>query len=118
MRRLLLQPPISGNLLSNGRYQGRAKRAAKRSSTLDSDRSRNIRSRELLISFFLARRYLLASRRDAQVGVVALAAFLGLALGVAAEGLGAARDGEAGEREELPRDALVHGEGAGEDVGA
>jgi lipoprotein-releasing system permease protein len=37
-----------------------------------------------LISFFLARRYLLASRRDAQVGVVALAAFLGLALGVAA----------------------------------
>jgi len=84
MRRLLLQPPISGNLLSNGRCQGRAKRAAKRSSTLDSDRSRNIRSRELLISFFLARRYLLASRRDAQVGVVALAAFLGLALGVAA----------------------------------
>jgi lipoprotein-releasing system permease protein len=37
-----------------------------------------------LISFFLARRYLLASRRDAQVGVVALAAFLGLTLGVAA----------------------------------
>ncbi len=37
-----------------------------------------------MISFFLARRYLLASRRDAQVGVVALAAFLGLALGVAA----------------------------------
>jgi lipoprotein-releasing system permease protein len=37
-----------------------------------------------LISFFLARRYLLASRRDAQVGVVALAAFLGLMLGVAA----------------------------------
>jgi lipoprotein-releasing system permease protein len=37
-----------------------------------------------VISFFLARRYLLASRRDAQVGVVALAAFLGLALGVAA----------------------------------
>jgi len=37
-----------------------------------------------LISFFLAKRYLLASRRDAQVGVVALAAFLGLALGVAA----------------------------------
>jgi lipoprotein-releasing system permease protein len=37
-----------------------------------------------LISFFLARRYLLASRRDAQVGVVALAAFCGLALGVAA----------------------------------
>jgi lipoprotein-releasing system permease protein len=37
-----------------------------------------------LISFFLARRYLLASRRDAQVGVVALAAFLGLLLGVAA----------------------------------
>jgi lipoprotein-releasing system permease protein len=37
-----------------------------------------------LISFFLARRYLLASRRDSQVGVVALAAFLGLALGVAA----------------------------------
>jgi lipoprotein-releasing system permease protein len=37
-----------------------------------------------LIPFFLAKRYLLASRRDAQVGVVALAAFLGLALGVAA----------------------------------
>lgn len=37
-----------------------------------------------MISFFLARRYLLASRRDAQVGVVALAAFLGLTLGVAA----------------------------------
>ena len=37
-----------------------------------------------MISFFLAKRYLLASRRDAQVGVVALAAFLGLALGVAA----------------------------------
>lgn len=37
-----------------------------------------------MISFFLARRYLLASRRDAQVGVVALAAFCGLALGVAA----------------------------------
>jgi lipoprotein-releasing system permease protein len=37
-----------------------------------------------LISFFLARRYLLASRRDAQVGVVALAAFLGLLLGVGA----------------------------------
>jgi lipoprotein-releasing system permease protein len=37
-----------------------------------------------LISYFLARRYLRASRRDAQVGVVALAAFLGLALGVAA----------------------------------
>ncbi|MEO8584656.1 MAG: FtsX-like permease family protein [Acidobacteriota bacterium] len=37
-----------------------------------------------MISYFLARRYLLASRRDAQVGVVALAAFLGLALGVAA----------------------------------
>jgi lipoprotein-releasing system permease protein len=37
-----------------------------------------------VISFFLAKRYLLASRRDAQVGVVALAAFLGLALGVAA----------------------------------
>jgi len=37
-----------------------------------------------LISFFLARRYLFASRRDAQVGVVALAAFLGLTLGVAA----------------------------------
>jgi lipoprotein-releasing system permease protein len=37
-----------------------------------------------LISLFLARRYLLASRRDAQVGVVALAAFLGLTLGVAA----------------------------------
>ncbi len=37
-----------------------------------------------MISFFLAKRYLLASRRDAQVGVVALAAFLGLLLGVAA----------------------------------
>ena len=37
-----------------------------------------------MISLFLARRYLLASRRDAQVGVVALAAFLGLLLGVAA----------------------------------
>jgi lipoprotein-releasing system permease protein len=37
-----------------------------------------------VISLFLARRYLLASRRDAQVGVVALAAFLGLLLGVAA----------------------------------
>ena len=37
-----------------------------------------------MISFFLARSYLLASRRDAQVGVVALAAFLGLLLGVAA----------------------------------
>jgi lipoprotein-releasing system permease protein len=37
-----------------------------------------------LISLFLARRYLLASRRDAQVGVVALAAFAGLLLGVAA----------------------------------
>jgi lipoprotein-releasing system permease protein len=37
-----------------------------------------------VISFFLAKRYLLASRRDAQVGVVVRAAFLGLALGVAA----------------------------------
>ncbi len=37
-----------------------------------------------MISLFLARRYLLASRRDAQVGVVALAAFCGLALGVGA----------------------------------
>lgn len=37
-----------------------------------------------MISLFLARRYLLASRRDAQVGVVALAAFLGLTLGVGA----------------------------------
>jgi len=37
-----------------------------------------------VISFFLAKKYLLASRRDAQVGVVALAAFLGLTLGVAA----------------------------------
>ncbi|HQR46773.1 MAG TPA: ABC transporter permease, partial [Thermoanaerobaculia bacterium] len=37
-----------------------------------------------MIALFLARRYLLASRREAQVGVVALAAFVGLALGVAA----------------------------------
>jgi lipoprotein-releasing system permease protein len=37
-----------------------------------------------LIATFLAKRYLLASRRDAQVGVVAVAAFLGLLLGVAA----------------------------------
>jgi len=37
-----------------------------------------------VIGLFLARRYLLASRREAQAGVVALAAFLGLALGVAA----------------------------------
>ncbi len=37
-----------------------------------------------MIAAFLARRYLLASRKEAQVGVVALAAFLGLTLGVAA----------------------------------
>ncbi len=37
-----------------------------------------------MIALFLARRYLFASRRDAQVGVVALAAFLGMTLGVAA----------------------------------
>jgi lipoprotein-releasing system permease protein len=37
-----------------------------------------------VIAAFLARRYLLASRKEAQVGVVALAAFLGLTLGVAA----------------------------------
>jgi lipoprotein-releasing system permease protein len=37
-----------------------------------------------VIAFLLARRYLLASRKEAQVGVVALAAFLGLTLGVAA----------------------------------
>jgi lipoprotein-releasing system permease protein len=37
-----------------------------------------------VIALLLARRYLLASRREAQVGVVALAAFLGLTLGVAA----------------------------------
>lgn len=37
-----------------------------------------------MISLFLARRYLLASRRDAQVGVVAVAALVGLTLGVAA----------------------------------
>jgi len=35
-------------------------------------------------ALFLARRYLRASRKEAQVGVVALAAFVGLALGVAA----------------------------------
>ncbi len=37
-----------------------------------------------MIASLLARRYLLASRREAQVGVVALAALLGLTLGVAA----------------------------------
>jgi lipoprotein-releasing system permease protein len=37
-----------------------------------------------VIAAFLARRYLLASRKEAQVGVVALAAFLGLTLGVGA----------------------------------
>ena len=37
-----------------------------------------------MIALLLARRYLLASRKEAQVGVVALAAFVGLALGVAA----------------------------------
>ncbi len=37
-----------------------------------------------MIAPFLARRYLRASRKEAQVGVVALAAFLGLTLGVAA----------------------------------
>ena len=37
-----------------------------------------------MISLLLARRYLLASRKEAQVGVVALAALLGLTLGVAA----------------------------------
>ena len=36
-----------------------------------------------MTALFLARRYLLASRKEAQVGVVALAAFLGLTLGVA-----------------------------------
>lgn len=36
-----------------------------------------------MIAALLARRYLLASRREAQVGVVAFAAFLGLTLGVA-----------------------------------
>jgi hypothetical protein len=30
MRRLLMQPPIAGNLFSKGRCQGRAKRAAQR----------------------------------------------------------------------------------------
>jgi lipoprotein-releasing system permease protein len=37
-----------------------------------------------VIALLLARRYLLASRKEAQVGVVALAALLGLTLGVAA----------------------------------
>jgi lipoprotein-releasing system permease protein len=37
-----------------------------------------------VIGLLLARRYLLASRKEAQVGVVALAAFIGLTLGVAA----------------------------------
>ena len=37
-----------------------------------------------MIPLFLAKKYLLASRRDAQVGVVALAAVVGLTLGVAA----------------------------------
>ena len=37
-----------------------------------------------MTALFLARRYLRASRKEAQVGVVALAAFVGLALGVAA----------------------------------
>ncbi|HUM02416.1 MAG TPA: FtsX-like permease family protein [Thermoanaerobaculia bacterium] len=37
-----------------------------------------------MIALLLARRYLLASRKEAQVGVVALAALLGLTLGVAA----------------------------------
>ncbi|MFI5180862.1 MAG: ABC transporter permease [Thermoanaerobaculia bacterium] len=37
-----------------------------------------------MIATLLARRYLLASRKEAQVGVVALAALLGLTLGVAA----------------------------------
>ena len=37
-----------------------------------------------MTALFLARRYLRASRKEAQVGVVALAAFLGLTLGVAA----------------------------------
>ena len=39
---------------------------------------------EGVIALLLARRYLLASRKEAQVGVVALAAFLGVTLGVAA----------------------------------
>jgi hypothetical protein len=44
MRRLLVQPPIADNLFPIGPCQGRAPRAAQRSSTLDTGKSGNIPS--------------------------------------------------------------------------